>query len=250
MKIIQLTDLHLGREGENTRGIDVRANFLKALDLVESYQPDCLVISGDICFRAPELPIYEWMAEKMEKISIPWEIIPGNHDDISMMRQVFDIEKDIKQDGLYFSRTIGGEKMIFLDSGPATMGPPQLEWLRDQLSENQRDLIIFVHHPPILSGVPYMDSQHAFKSREELSEILTNHQHNLTIFTGHYHVEKTIRVKNLEINITPSTYFQISQHSVEFAVDHKRPGFRVIEKNGLPLGHHVVYFDGKLLETP
>lgn len=243
MKLIQLTDLHLGREGEDTRGIDVRANFLKALELVEDHQPDALVISGDICYRAPELPIYNWMASQMERLSVPLEVIPGNHDDIDMMRQVFDIEKDIKPDGLYFTRTIAGENIVFLDSGPATMQAAQLDWLKEKLENNQKDLIIFIHHPPLLCNVPYMDNKHAFKSREEIQQVLLNHDHNLTIFTGHYHVEKTIRIKNLEINITPSTYFQISQETVDFSVDHKRPGFRIIEKAGEILGHHVVYFD-------
>ncbi|KAA3622896.1 MAG: hypothetical protein DWQ02_25445 [Bacteroidetes bacterium] len=243
MKLIQLTDLHLGREGEDTRGIDVRANFLKALELVEDLQPDALVISGDICYKAPELPIYEWMAGQMEQITVPWEVIPGNHDDIELMRQVFDVEKDIKPDGLYFTREVKGENIIFLDTGPATMQLTQLQWLKNQLQNNQKDLIIFMHHPPILCGVPYMDNKHAFKSREEIKQVLLGHNHNLTIFTGHYHVERTVRFKNLEINITPSTYFQISQETVEFSVDHKKPGFRIIEKAGESLSHHVVYYD-------
>ncbi len=243
MKLIQLTDLHLGLAGEDTRGIDVRSNFLKALEIVEKHQPDALVISGDICYRAPELPIYEWMAMQMERLNLPWEVIPGNHDDIDMMRQFLNIEKDIKPDGLYFTRKIAGENIIFLDSGPATMQAAQLEWLEQQLQKNQKDLIIFIHHPPILCGVPYMDKKHAFKSREEIKEILLAHNHNLTIFTGHYHVEKTVRLKNLEVNITPSTFFQISQETIDFSVDHKRPGFRIIEKDEEVLRHRVVYYD-------
>jgi len=243
MKIIQLTDLHLGREGEDTRGIDVRANFVKALKIIQNYQPDCLVISGDICYRAPELPIYEWFFEHLKDYPIPSEVIPGNHDDIGMMRQVLDIERDIKGEKLYFSRIIDGEPILFLDTAPATMDIVQLDWLREQLKNNPKDLLIFMHHPPLLCGVPYMDNNHSFKTRKEIREIFFEHPYNLTIFTGHYHVEKTIRTKNLEINITPSTFFQINQEMVDFAVDHRRPGFRVIEKKGAISGHYVVYFD-------
>jgi Icc protein len=248
MKIIQLTDLHLGREGEDTRGIDVRANFLKALEIIGGYKPDCLVISGDICYRAPELPIYEWFFDQMKDYPIPWEVIPGNHDDVGMMKQVFDLDGDIKTDGLYFSRNIAGEQILFLDTTPATMESPQLNWLKKQLENNPKDLIIFMHHPPLTGGVPYMDNNHAFKTSKKVQEILFRHPRNLTIFTGHYHVEKTLRIKNVEVNITPSTFFQISQESVEFAVDHQRPGFRVIEKNGEVLGHYVVYFDLNTLD--
>ncbi|MCB0652715.1 MAG: metallophosphoesterase [Saprospiraceae bacterium] len=242
MKIIQLTDLHLGKEGEDTNGIDVRDNFLRALELVEECQPDCLVITGDLCYKAPEKEIYEWAKSHLDKLSVPFELIAGNHDEPVMMSEVFNLNGDLKPDGIYYSRKIAGEKMLFLDTAPAKIAPPQMEWIREQLNKLQQDLIIFMHHPPLLSDVPFMDKNHAFKNRSEIQQLFSNHTHNLTIFTGHYHVERTLRLGNMEVNITPSTFFQISRKSPAFEVDHKVPAFRVIEKNGGKLGHSVVYF--------
>ena len=73
-----------------------------------------------------------------------------------------------------------------------------------------------MHHPPLHAGVPFMDNQHALKNREEVQSILFEHPFNVNIFTGHYHVEKMIRKKNIVVHITPSCFFQIAQESEEF----------------------------------
>ena len=242
MRITQLTDLHIGKENEDTYGIDVRGNFLKALELVKIDPPDCLVISGDLCYRSPEEEIYIWIKSQLDALNIPVEIISGNHDDPKMIAGIFGLEKDLHEDGLYFVREIKGQTVLFLETSPAEMYPPQLAWLQGQLSQYSSDLIIFMHHPPLLADVPFMDSNHAFKNRAELQDIFFKYPHNLSIFTGHYHVDRTLRLRNMEVNITPSLFFQISRKSIEFGVDHQRPGLRIIKQNGDILGHSVVYF--------
>ena len=42
MRIVQITDLHVGQPGEDTQGVDVRANFLKIKAAIEELQPDHL----------------------------------------------------------------------------------------------------------------------------------------------------------------------------------------------------------------
>ena len=46
MRILHLTDLHIGEEGEDTYGVDVRANFLDILSKIPLMQPDLLVVTG------------------------------------------------------------------------------------------------------------------------------------------------------------------------------------------------------------
>ena len=136
---------------------------------------------------------------------------------------------------------IEGEFIIFLDTTTGVVSQKQLNWLKEQLAAHQEELIIFMHHPPLIGGVPFMDSKHYLRNMDEVQAVLTAHPYNLTIFTGHYHVEKTIRYKNLEVNITPSCFFQIDQQSREFKVDHYRVGFRKIEVENKMLRHSVCY---------
>ena len=49
MRIIQLTDLHINREGEESRGVDVRSNFCDILKGLPKWRPDEIVITGDLC---------------------------------------------------------------------------------------------------------------------------------------------------------------------------------------------------------
>ncbi len=49
VRIIQITDTHVGNEGELVRGVDVRANFLKTLRVIANEKMDCLIHSGDLC---------------------------------------------------------------------------------------------------------------------------------------------------------------------------------------------------------
>ena len=51
MRIFQLSDIHIGKPGELPNDIDVRSNFKRIVDNIESYKPDIIVISGDLAYR-------------------------------------------------------------------------------------------------------------------------------------------------------------------------------------------------------
>ncbi len=231
MKIVQLTDLHIGREDEDTYGVDVRRNFREGLEEAKKHNPDLLVISGDLCFKMPDISIYEWIATQLKNYPISYELMVGNHDDLGMMRAVFPgIEKDIKEDGLlYFLRDCGGEKILFLDTDKGHIEAGQLQWLSTQLHSNPGIKVLFVHYPPFLAGVPFMDTKYPLHTRESIQKILLNYQKPLSVFTGHYHLEKTVRVGNIDQNITPSTFYQLDGTTPHFRVGSQKRGYRLIE---------------------
>ena len=244
MRIVQITDLHVGREGEDTYGVDVRANFLKVLDAVRQKQPHYLVLSGDLCYRDGDPQIYEWIYEQMERLNIPYDIISGNHDDPVMMAQAFGRSHLLKGKELYFAKELNGRPVLFLDTTEGALSEQQQEWLREQLQGLKQEAMVFMHHPPLQAGVPFMDSRHALRNREEVQAIFLDHPYNVNIFTGHYHVEKVIRKKNIVVHITPSCFFQIGQDSEEFQVDHFRIGLREINWDNGVMMNAVFYFNG------
>lgn len=241
MRILQITDLHLGHKGEDTDGVDVRANFEKILAAIPEHQPDHLVISGDLCYLDGDATIYQWIKGKLDQLGIPYDLISGNHDNPSLLAKTFAYNGRLKEGELYYLNVIAGEPVLFLDTTTRVVSKKQIAWLQKQLATYQQELIIFMHHPPVKGGVPFMDNKHYLKNMDEVQAVLTAHPYNLTIFTGHYHVEKTIRYKNLEVNITPSCFYQIDQQSKEFKVDHYRVGFRKIELEDKMLRHTVCY---------
>ena len=84
-KIIQLSDLHIGEEEEDTFSIDVRANFLKALGNIRALDPDRLVLTGDLCFRDGDPAIYQWIKSHIDGLPFPVDLISGNHDDTVLL---------------------------------------------------------------------------------------------------------------------------------------------------------------------
>lgn len=228
MRIVQITDLHVGHAGEDTYGVDVRANFLKIKAAIEDLQPDHLVLSGDLCYRTGQRDIYDWIRDHLNQLDIPYDLISGNHDDPVLMAEAFGIMELLKNKELYFSRTIHGRPFLFLDTTTGVVSETQLMWLRNQLAALSQPLVIFMHHPPLFADVPFMDGKHALKNQEAIQEVFFAYDNQITVFTGHYHVEKTIRKNNVVVHITPSCFFQIDQHSQEFKVDHHRIGLREI----------------------
>ncbi len=241
MKIIQLTDLHIGHEGQDTHGVDVRNNFLRLLGLLSDSNPDHLVISGDLCYRDGDRSIYVWIKEKISTLGIPYSVISGNHDDPTLIAEVFALQNELKAGSLYYQRQIGWINAIFLDTTTGTISSTQLSWLKNILSQSRESAFLFMHHPPFPSGVPFMDNNHLLRNRDEVAQVLLSHSAPVYVFSGHYHVDKVIATKNVISYITPSCFMQIDQQSATFKVDHYQVGYRVIDVEGPFVQSRVQY---------
>ena len=231
MKIVQITDIHLGPDQNPVREIDVRSNFLKLLDLAETYNYDVLVLSGDLCYQDPDANTYDWVCKILsKKVTQPVYVIPGNHDDSTMISQFFSY--DLTKDEVYYKAKLDHVDSIFLDSSKGYHSQNQKDWLRTSLLKfRSNPLLIFMHHPPVLGLVPYMDKHYSLKDGSEIMELLTSYPNPIHVFCGHYHVDKIITQQNVTVHITPSSFIQIDQRHEEFEVDHTRVGFRLIELN-------------------
>ena len=247
MKITQITDLHIGLEGEDTYEVDVRNNFLRLLEKINTAPPDHLVITGDLCYRSGNERIYRWIKEQLAWLTYPFSIIPGNHDDPVLMANTFGLSHLLQDGEFYFRQNLGEQTCMFLDSTTGAISTPQLSWLERQLAALRGRVLIFVHHPPLPSGVPFMDQQHRLRNHEEFTRILWAYKDHIYTFSGHYHVDKTISSHNLTSFITPSNFMQIDQYSEAFKVDHYQIGYREIVLNQEWLQSTVRYLEGARL---
>jgi Icc protein len=230
MRILHLTDLHVGKAGEATYGVDVRRNLDAVLQDLPRYAPDLVMISGDLCYRTGETKIYKWIRERLDSVPYSFAFLSGNHDDPQKLADVFNLRDDLHQSELYYSRRIHGQTILFLDTTAGTLSEQQLQWTEQQLRTHQGPLLFFMHHPPFQAGVPFMDQNYPMHATDKFCQLLFDYPYPIYIFCGHYHVEKTIARKNVQLYITPSLFFQIDQSSPEFKVDHYRIGFRLIER--------------------
>jgi len=241
MRIAQISDLHIGQLGEDTFGVDVRQNFELILQKISTSSIDYIVLSGDLCYQDPHPAIFTFVKMRLDQTGIPYFVIPGNHDDTRMLAQYFGLESLLKQNELFFQQSLDGISVLFLDTAVGHLSDAQKGWLQEEVNKQKQDILIFMHHPPLLAGVPFMDQNHPLRDHEEVRKIFLEAPVNVHVFCGHYHIDKNLRLANLQVSITPSCFFQLDPHFSDFAVDHRRIGFREIEWDGQFLQHRVIW---------
>ena len=244
MKIVQITDLHIDKKGEFPFNIDTRKNFRRLLRAARRAKADHIVVTGDLCYDDGEVEIYEWVKEQLDACKIPYDIIGGNHDNTKMMAEVFKLQHLLTDDEMYFAKKMGKSTCIFLDSARGFHSEDQLKWLKRQLRNSDGHVVIFTHHPPVKAGVPFMDNKYPLQNIPETQKVLFAHRGFANIFCGHYHVEKTIQLKNILVQITPSCFFQIDQNFEDFKVDHHSIAYRLIDLSSHSVKTTVKYFRG------
>ncbi len=227
MKILQITDIHIYKLFELTNNIKVVDNFIQVLDEGMAYQPDLIVLSGDLGHNDVQMDVYQWLKQQLLDRGVPFRVIGGNHDDASLLCQVFG---EVQGQLPYFSYVKDGLKFIFLNTISGQIDETQMNWLKNEIQSEVA--AIFMHHPPFLAGIPHMDSRYAMEKRAEFLSVFSGLSQRFRIFTGHYHTERTIEIGNVAVYITPSTFVQISDSTVEFTPDHYKPAYRMITFDG------------------
>ena len=243
MRIIQLTDLHIGEEGEDTFKVDVRGNFLKALRWLKASPPDHLVLSGDLCYLSGKPEIYDWIRNQLENFPCPVWFMAGNHDNPLMLAKAFGLEHRLHGNELYFTEKLGGREFVFLDTATYEVSEAQQTWLKSLLDRREDPVYVFMHHPPTLMGTPFMDGKYPLRNWAAVKDIFLSCRGAVYVFSGHYHIERSVHLKNLHIFVTPSTFFQIGQFSDEFQVDHYRIGWRELVWKGEEFQTAVRYLE-------
>ncbi len=91
MKFLHTSDWHVGRTiRSRSRSEEHRAVFAELVDIAKNEQVDAVLLTGDVFHeRRPTLEAQELLVETLAELArqqIPSVIIPGNHDDPSLLR--------------------------------------------------------------------------------------------------------------------------------------------------------------------
>ena len=241
MKIVFITDIHIAAEGETPAGIDVRANFLKALDAVRAMKPKCLVIGGDLCFDVGVRETYKWIYRQLQNdLPCQWYAIPGNHDDVVMMAEELHLTHHLIGTELYSAAPLDGYPALFLDSSKGGFSAAQWAWLTDELMAIDHNVLIFCHHPVLPANAQFMDINYPFRQQEQWIEATEELPCRMQVISGHYHTEATVMRANTIVLITPSTYIQLDPHTADLKLVNTGPYLREIELTTNGLSSRVV----------
>lgn len=216
--IAQITDFHvstpdslLDRTYRTPRRLELAVEHLNGL----SPRPDVVLATGDLVERG-EAAEYDIVRAQLDRLAMPYFVIPGNHDTRSGMRQAF-------ADGGYFEPTSSflhytveqyPVRLVALDTiipkrTAGTLCQGRLDWLDDTLAAApDRPTIVYMHHPPLRSGIAKMDIE-GFDATDQLAAVLERHSQVEAVLCGHIHRAITRRLAGTVVVACPSISHQL-----------------------------------------
>ena len=229
MLIAQITDPHIGLEpGPLTGRLDPRGGLRRALTHVRTLQPavDVLLLTGDLADSGRPQDYAEIAALLADTLPTPAEggprvlAVPGNHDLRAHARQALaqtmPVAPDAPGDCVCLHVEHGGLHLIGLDT--VVPGAPhgaleadQLAWLQRQLATCAgAPVLIFMHHPPLVSGMAAMDACGLLQGRAELARLVAAHGGVQAIAAGHLHRPIVGQLGGAPVVVAPSSSHQLA----------------------------------------
>jgi 3',5'-cyclic AMP phosphodiesterase CpdA len=193
VKFIQIADLHVVPEGALLYGTDPGERLARCIDsvLAEHADATCCVATGDLINDHPPAA-YRRLAEQFARLPMPVHPILGNHDHREHFRAAFPGVGVDANGFVQYEAAIGAHRALFLDTHEpgAEHGvycAKRASWLAARLAEDDRPVLLFMHHPPMPLGLPAMD-RIALRDPAPLLWALAGHEGRIRhLFLGHVH---------------------------------------------------------------
>lgn len=219
MLIAQITDCHVVEPGHTMADrIDPAPGLRRAVAMIGALDPlpAFVLATGDLVNDGrPEQ--YERLAELLAPLPMPVLPVPGNHDDRSTLRRLFPgLPAGGPEDRIDYVVDVDAIRLIGLDTTiPGHHGgrvtPDQMDWLDERLAEAaDRPALVFQHHPPFPSGIPWMDRDAGFEGADLEAATLRRHRHVEAVVCGHLHRVIHQRFGGTLASCWPSTAVQLA----------------------------------------
>jgi 3',5'-cyclic AMP phosphodiesterase CpdA len=211
MLIAQMTDIHIGFDPEARPEELNRTRFRAALSRVIGAPniPSFLVLSGDLTDRG-DRDSFEKIEDLLEKVPCPILPLVGNHDTREGLLHAFP-EVPRENGFIHYVHEAAGLTIVCLDTlEPGRHGgafcEARRDWLRGTLGEAAgQPVVIFMHHPPVVSGIDWMDPAPEESWIELFAAAIAGHEdHILAIHCGHLHRPLAARFRGVPLMVTPS----------------------------------------------
>lgn len=197
-KIIQISDTHIVPEGQLAYNQVDTANALEqVVETINRLLPaigpvDGVVVTGDLTDYG-QAEDYSRFKALMAHLEVPYRVLPGNHDNRSVMRKAFSDKSWMPENGpIQWQLPLDDFTVIGLDShvpGAAhgSLGKQGLSFLQATLDQaRHKPILLGFHHPPTLTGLHPMDQQNLL-DHCDLSSVIENYEGPLQTICGHVH---------------------------------------------------------------
>lgn len=218
MLIAQISDTHVRPQGQLYHGVaDSNRMLAQAIAHLHALdrRPDLVLLTGDLVDQglADE---YAMARVLLAELTIPYLVIPGNHDEREAFRLAFADHAWLPASGpLHFCVDDHPVRIVALDSTVpgahhGAIDEAGLDWLRTTLAADRvKPTVVLLHHPPFASGIPYMD-QYALHAPERLAQVIGAVDNVHLVLCGHMHRQMLRRWAGTVACSCPSTTTEIA----------------------------------------
>lgn len=217
--LAQVTDMHIKAGGRlSYRVVDTEASLSRCVaHLMKLPQvPDAVLFTGDLTdFGRPQE--YDNLARLLAPLTMPYYLMPGNHDDPGTMRAKFPAHSYMRQGSGKLDYAIEDfpVRIVALDStipreSGGELSDAQLRWLDETLAAfPATPAIVALHHPPFWTGIGHMDNI-PLANPAALERVIARHPQVERVISGHLHRAIVKRFGRTVASTSPSPSHQVA----------------------------------------
>jgi 3',5'-cyclic AMP phosphodiesterase CpdA len=194
LTIAQITDLHITTDKDPVNQERNEQRLRAVLAAIHALQPRpvAIIASGDLVDRG-EAEEYAALKAILRDVEIPIYMGLGNHDRRDPFRAAYPATPVDGEGFVQYAFNLGDLRVIMLDtldegSGDGGFCAKRAAWLKRALDQApDAPTILVLHHPPILSGIQWMDPKPDDAWILRLARVLKGRRQILTALCGHTH---------------------------------------------------------------
>jgi Icc protein len=223
--IAQVTDCHIGFDPADPEEDNVRRLRRVLARITDGpNRPDMLLLTGDLT-SAGGADNYARLSELLADCPIPHRLMAGNWDERGAL--VAEFPECVLEGGfLHYEVALGGLRLLALDTTePGRHGGAFCEeraaWLKARLeADPETPVLIAMHHPPIVSGIDWMDGTGNEAWIARFAEAIRGHSQIVRIVTGHLHRTVHTAFEGVPLTVCPSTAPAVTLDFAPYPPDH------------------------------
>ncbi|MEY4966121.1 MAG: hypothetical protein RL274_1704 [Pseudomonadota bacterium] len=255
LTIAQITDLHITTSAHPVDQVrnEVRLRaVLKAIHALKP-RPSAILLTGDLADHG-EAQEYAGLQAILREAEIPLHYGVGNHDRRQAFRKAFPATPVDENGFVQYAVTVGDLRIVMCDTleeGANGGGfcEARAAWLaRTLAAAPDTPTILALHHPPIASGIAWMDEPEGAPWLSRLAAVIHEQKQILTISCGHMHRAYHGMFAGRMVSVSPATSIQLTLdlRPVDMRTPDGReilteepPGFTLFSWDRRALGVHV-----------
>jgi len=256
LTIAQITDLHITTDKDPLNQRRNEERLRQVMKTIHGLRPRpvAIIASGDLVDRG-EVEEYLELKRLMADSEIPIYYALGNHDLRAPFLEVFSgpgAQTD-PNGFVQYAVDFGSMRMVVCDTlegeNHGDYDEARAAWLSATLDEApERPTAVILHHPPIPSGIRWMDPDPQSPWLLRLAEVLTGRNQVKVLMCGHIHRAFQGLFAGHMVAAAPATSIQLTLNLTEVDMEvpdgreilvEEPPAFVLLMSNGPDLTTHV-----------